>query len=69
MTFEMPESHAEIPAALTRLDADIKAAQAKVDALCGLRKAIRGMCDHSDKYTRRGFDDSTTVCRICQKEW
>ena len=68
MNFEMPETQEEIPAALIRVDADIKAAKAKVDALVGMKRAIQGMCDHHSKRTYRGFDDCTTVCQICKKE-
>ena len=71
ITLTLPESEEDIPAALTKLRAELAAAQTRVNAIRGAIEAVQSTCSHRNKsHGRDGYGDgSWTRCGTCQKEW
>lgn len=68
MTFDMPETEAEIPAAMAKLIEQAKAASMRIDAIHGAIKAVQALCSHPGAEQVHSTDidgGSASRCRVC----
>lgn len=67
ITIETPDDPSDVPGAIQKINAQIAAARAQLDALVAAKRAIQRICKHPNMTTGRDYDGgSSSHCPTCE---